>query len=123
MRTSHVVIASLFGIGFIGVIRHLSRRGLLSIRYTLGWLLIGALALLYPLLLVVSREVSDFIHVQPAAILLGLPLIIVGLVCIQLSISVSGLIEQVRTLIETVAILRSRLDSEQPTRTDDRAEP
>jgi hypothetical protein len=43
--------------------------------------------------------------VQPSVILLGVPLVIVGVVCIQLSITVSGLTEQVRTLGENVAHL------------------
>lgn len=108
MNTTHALIAILFGFVFVVLIRSLSRRGRLSMRYTLGWLSIGILALLYPGLLWASREISQVLQVQPLAILLGVPLIVTGLVCIQLSISVSGLTEQVRTLAESVAILEAQ---------------
>lgn len=83
-------------------------------RYTLGWLSIGILALMYPALLWASREISQVLQMQPVAILLGVPLIVMGLVCIQLSISVSGLTEQVRTLAESVAILESQSNRTSP---------
>ena len=57
----------------------------------------------YPILLHLSQRLGRILDVQPSVILLGVPLMIVGVVCIQLSITVSGLTEQVRTLGEMVA--------------------
>lgn len=108
MNLFHVLASALIGVTFIVVVRSLSRRGRLSMRYTLGWLLIGLLSLLYPGLLIVARNLADLLEVQPVAILLGMPLVILGLVCVQLSISVSGLTEQVRTLTEIVAVMNSK---------------
>lgn len=107
MNLFHIFVSAMSGVTFIVAVRSLSRRGRLSMRYTLGWLLIGLLSLLYPGLLIVARNLADLIDVQPVAILLGVPLVILGLVCVQLSISVSGLTEQVRTLAEIVAVMNS----------------
>lgn len=106
IHSVHVLLAGISGFAFIGLIRFLSRRGRLSLRYTLGWLIIGLLSLFYPILLLASEWVSELLDIQPAVVLIGLPLIVLLLVCIQLSISVSGLIEQVRVLLEEVAFLK-----------------
>ena len=105
MHIFHAVFAAIFGLVFVSVIRKLSIREKLTMRYTLGWLLIGFLLLGYPLLLLGSQWLGRILDVQQLAILLGIPLIVVGAVCVQLSISVSGLTEQVRTLGEAVAHL------------------
>ena len=106
IHSVHVLLACISGFAFISLIRFLSTRGRLSLRYTLGWLIIGLLSLFYPILLLASEWVSELLDIQPALILIGLPLIVLLLVCIQLSISVSGLIEQVRVLLEEVAFLK-----------------
>ena len=103
MNIAHIIFATIFGLFFLIAIRYLSKRGRLTMRYTLGWLLIGFFILGYPVLLIASQELGQILDMQPSAILLGVPLIIVGLVCLQLSITVSGLTEQVRTLGETIA--------------------
>jgi len=107
MNIAHVVFAAISGLIFLITIRNLSVHGKLTMRYTLGWLLIGFFVLGYPVLLLVSQRLGRILDVQPSVILLGVPLIIVGVVCVQLSITVSGLSEQVRTLGETVAHLNS----------------
>ncbi len=107
MNIAHVISATIFGVIFLIAIRSLSAKGKLTMRYTLGWLSIGFFVLGYPILLIVSQRLGRILVVQPSVILLGIPLIIVGVVCIQLSITVSGLTEQVRTLGETIAHLNS----------------
>ena len=107
MNIAHVISATIFGVIFLIAIRSLSVKGKLTMRYTLGWSSIGFFVLGYPILLIVSQRLGRILVVQPSVILLGIPLIIVGVVCIQLSITVSGLTEQVRTLGETIAHLNS----------------
>ena len=107
MNIAHVISATIFGVIFLIAISSLSVKGKLTMRYTLGWLSIGFFVLGYPILLIVSQRLGRILVVQPSVILLGIPLIIVGVVCIQLSITVSGLTEQVRTLGETIAHLNS----------------
>ena len=105
MNIAHVIFATIFGLIFLIAIRSLSVKGKLTMRYTLGWLSIGLFVLGYPILLIASKRLGRILVVQPSVILLGVPLVIVGVVCIQLSITVSGLTEQVRTLGENVAHL------------------
>lgn len=111
---SHVIVLASAGLLFISAIAHLSRRGRLSMRYTLGWLSIGFLSLLYPLVLIAASEISTFLGVQQLAVFLGMPLIILILVCVQLSISVSGLLERTRTLSESLAILEEHVSAKDP---------
>jgi hypothetical protein len=105
MNKLHLAITLVAGFGFVTCIRFLARRGRLSMRYTLGWLLIGLMFLLYPIIVIAADEISDFLGVQQLAIFLGAPMIILVMVCVQLSISVSGLTEHVRTLTESIALL------------------
>lgn len=107
MNIAHVVFAAVSGLIFLITIRNLSVHGKLTMRYTLGWLLIGFFVLGYPILLLASQRLGRILDVQPSVILLGVPMVVIGIVCVQLSITVSGLSEQVRTLGETVAHLNS----------------
>ena len=106
----HLAVLYSFGLFFIFLIRSLFRRGLLGMRYTLGWFVIGIGSLLYVPLLATSGPIAGYLQIQPVFILLGIPLIVVGLICLQLSISISGLSENVRTLTEMVAILEKTGD-------------
>jgi hypothetical protein len=85
MNKLHLAITLVAGFGFVTCIRFLARRGRLSMRYTLGWLLIGLMFLLYPIIVIAADEISDFLGVQQLAIFLGAPMIILVMVCVQLS--------------------------------------
>jgi len=100
------IISSLFAIAVI----FLSRKGKISFRYTIGWLLLCALSALGGLLLPVIEPLSEklkldafaFVGAAAVAVLLGL--------CIQLSISISGLQRQLRKLNEDFALQSKVLD-------------
>ncbi|MDQ8047083.1 MAG: DUF2304 domain-containing protein, partial [Solirubrobacteraceae bacterium] len=87
----------------------LVRRRLLSIRYGIGWLTVGTLGLIgTPLLTYVSNRL-DIFGFTPTGFSLGVFILFLGLVCLQLSISLSGLHRAIQDITEHAAHLDARL--------------
>jgi hypothetical protein len=87
----------------------LVRRRLLSIRYGLGWLFVALGGIIgAPILSVLSDEVSRF-GFTPTGFSLGVFILFLGLVCLQLSISLSGLHRAVQDLAEHAALVEQRV--------------
>jgi len=87
----------------------LVRAGLLSIRYGLGWSLLGLFGILgAPLLELLSRRVGE-LGFTSTGFSLGVLIVFLGLICLQLSTTVSGLQHAVQDLGEYSALLEQRL--------------
>ncbi|HZV72986.1 MAG TPA: DUF2304 domain-containing protein [Conexibacter sp.] len=87
----------------------LVRRRLLSIRYGMGWLAVSVLGLVgAPLLSMLSSHVRA-IGFTPTGFSLGIFVAFLGLVCLQLSISLSGLHGAVQDLAEHAALVEQRV--------------
>lgn len=87
----------------------LVRRRLLSIRYGLGWLTVSLLGVLgAPVLSVLSTKVQS-VGFTTTGFSLGLFIVFLGLVCLQLSISLSGLHSSVQDLTEHAALVEQRV--------------
>jgi hypothetical protein len=98
-----VVIACL-SIAIAVIVVIVARRGLLTFRYTIGWLsllLVGALSSVF---VQISEPLSSSIGVTPGVIVLTAGLLVLLAICIQLSISISGLQLKMQRLAEVVAI-------------------
>lgn len=87
----------------------LVRRGLLSIRYGMGWLAVSMLAIIgLPLLVVFSDDVRP-LGFSPTGFSVGVFIVFIGLVCLQLSVSISGLHKAIQDLAEHAALTEERL--------------
>jgi uncharacterized membrane protein YeaQ/YmgE (transglycosylase-associated protein family) len=87
----------------------LVRRRLLSIRYGMGWLAVSFVGLVgAPFLSALSSHVNA-IGFTPTGFSLGVFVAFLGLVCLQLSISLSGLHSSVQDLAEHAALVEHRL--------------
>ncbi len=87
----------------------LVRRRLLSVRYGLGWLAVSLVGFVgAPVLSVLSAHV-DALGFTQTGFSLGLFVGFLGLVCLQLSISLSGLHSAVQDLAEHAALVEERL--------------
>jgi Na+/melibiose symporter-like transporter len=87
----------------------LVRRRMLSIRYGLGWLTVSIVGFLgAPLLSVVSSSVHH-LGFTATGFSLGVLIAFLGLVCLQLSISLSGLHRAIQNLTEHAALIEQRL--------------
>ena len=97
------------GIGLLIVVFLLARRGLLSLRYALGWMAVSLLLLGAAVMLVLIGGISHSLPITPTGLLAGVGLAFVLAVCLQLSISLSGQQEAIRALSEANALLVERL--------------
>lgn len=91
-----------------GSVLFLSRRGRLSFRYTAGWLAFFSLAGFLGLFSPLTQPTARWLGVTPGVVLTFAAAVALLAICIQLSISISGLQEQIRRLSEDLAILEEQ---------------
>ena len=113
MTNFQLAIAMILGIVFLLFIRLLSIRGRLSMRYTLGWALVGSSAVLMFPLLGLASFFADWLDIQASIVMLCLPILILLGISVQLSITVSGLTERLRILAEEIAFINAKINSGQ----------
>jgi hypothetical protein len=115
------VLIALGGLGLLVAVFLLARRGLLSLRYALGWMAVSLLLLGAALLLVLIGGISHSLPVTPTGLLAGVGLAFLLAVCLQLSISLSGQQDAIRELSEANALLAERVQRfEDPSRPAER---
>ena len=102
------IIAILLG-AFIFVF---ARRQLISFRYTIGWLGLCTVSLIGALLIPQVEPIADFLKVDPFTVVGGSAFLVLLAICIQLSVSISGLQRQLHDLNEVVALLRDKVENE-----------
>ena len=108
--TFQTIIGALFSLMFLTAVYRLGRSQRLSFRYTVGWMILGALGVLAGLLIPVAEPIAKQLQVAPSALLGVGAVILLVVLCVQLSISISGLQEQVRRIAEEIAFLRQELE-------------
>lgn len=91
---------------YVIVCYRLGTRGKLSFRYTTGWILLFGVGLSSALLIPIVEPTAEYLELSPAAVVAGVGLVLLLAICVQLSVSISGLQEQVRTLSEEISILK-----------------
>ena len=87
----------------------LVRRRLLSIRYGLGWLAVSVIAFVGAPLLSLLEPLVEELGFTATGFSLGVFIVFLGLVCLQLSISLSGLHSAVQDLAEYAALVEARV--------------
>ena len=108
--TFQTIIGALFSLMFLTAVYRLGRSQRLSFRYTVGWMILGALGVLAGLLIPVAEPIAKQLQVAPSALLGVVAVILLVVLCVQLSISISGLQEQVRRIAEETAFLRQEIE-------------
>jgi len=107
-------VAALTGLALLVAVVRLSRRGRLSFRYTMGWIAVASIGILGVFLLPLAAPIAGRLAVSPAALLALVAFIFFLAITIQLSISISGLQQQNRTLAEEIARLRHETRTSPP---------
>jgi Na+/melibiose symporter-like transporter len=87
----------------------LVRRRLLSIRYGLGWLTVSIVGFVGAPLLSFAASRVHHLGFTATGFSLGVMIAFLGLICLQLSISLSGLHRAVQDLTEHAALIEQRL--------------
>ena len=103
------VIVAVGAIAMFSIVFSLSRRGLLSLRYALGWIVVSSAALIGALVTALIGGVGRTLPFTPTGLIAAAGLAFLTLVALQLSISLSGNQDAIRELTETVAFLEERL--------------
>ena len=89
---------------FAMFVLNLSKRGLLSFRYTVGWLVLLGIGAISSVLTPLVRPIANTIGTTEGVVVSAVAITVLLAICIQLSISVSGLQAQIRRIAENVAL-------------------
>ena len=92
------------------VVLRLARRRLLSTRYAIGWLAVGAMVALAAGIMPFVGRIGKLANMSPTAVLLAMSSVLLLVISVQLSISVSQLQQRLRTTAEADALLARRRD-------------
>ena len=87
----------------------LSRRGLLSLRYALGWMAVSTLLVLAAIVIALIGGIGKSLPFTPTGLIAVVGLGFLLMITLQLSISLSGHQEAIRELSEANALLEERL--------------
>ena len=101
---------AIVAVGFIVHIFRLSRRSMLSFRYSIGWFSIMFLGLLAAPLVVIFAPLAEKLKLTPSALLAAISTIAVMVILIQLSVSISGNQRKMDKLVRENALLKEKLD-------------
>ncbi len=104
------LVIALGGVGLAILVLFIARRHLLTLRYTVGWVVLAVVLTLSALLSGFVEPVANAVGMTATGVLLALASGTLLLICIQLSISVSGLSSQLRELTEANALLAARVE-------------
>ena len=104
------LIATIAGVLLAASVYFLARRGRLSFRYTVGWLVLCLLGITAGASLQIVQPLAERLKVTPAALLSIGAIILLLAICVQFSISISGMQEQIRRLTEEAAETKLRFE-------------
>lgn len=103
-ETVHSLLVSTLSSVLMTVIVLLFRKQRISFRYAVGWLGLFVLGLLGALILPLIGPLADKLNLAPISVIAALAVFVLLGICIQLSVSISGLQRQVRQLTEIIAL-------------------
>jgi hypothetical protein len=106
-----MLVAAILGTLVLISVVMLYRRRQLSFRYAVGWTLVATLGILSGVFVWAVEPIAGSLGLSSAALLGLAAFVFVTLIAIQLSISISGLQRQLRTVAEEVARLRLKYHS------------
>ena len=121
-QTVFAIEIAIVAIAFAVHVGRLSRKRMLSFKYTVGWMsvcLFGVFA--SPLVLLVT-PIAEILRLTPTALLVAISTAAVAVILIQLSVSISGNQRKMETLVRENALLRESLGIEMKDKKSDHAE-
>jgi hypothetical protein len=96
-------------VAMFSIVFALSRRGLLSLRYALGWMAVSTLLVIVAIVIALVGGIGKSLPFTPTGLIAVVGLGFLLLITLQLSISLSGHQEAIRELSEANAMLEERL--------------
>jgi hypothetical protein len=96
-------------VAMFSIVFALSRRGLLSLRYALGWMAVSTLLVFVAIVIALVGGIGKSLPFTPTGLIAVVGLGFLLMITLQLSISLSGHQEAIRELSESNALLEERL--------------
>jgi hypothetical protein len=103
------VLAGLGGVALATSALLLARRGLLRLRYALGWICVAACVVALAFLASAIKPLASRFGISPTGLLLALASGVLIIITLQLSIAVSALRDDVQAIAEAHALLAERV--------------
>lgn len=100
----HALLLALVGALLLLIVFVLMRKGLLAIRYGLGWALIGLVAIICAPAIALLEPLASVLGLTVPGLAIAVAVGFLILVALQLSVTLSGMREQVRALAEFAAV-------------------
>ena len=94
---------------FAAYIWRLSRKRLLSFKYTIGWMSVCLFGIFASPLVFLVTPLAKTLRLTPTALLVAMSTIAVAVILIQLSVSISGNQRKMETLVRENSLLRESL--------------
>ncbi|WP_373071029.1 DUF2304 domain-containing protein [Gemmatimonas sp.] len=116
-RPGQIIVISIVSVCLSLIVLSMARRSQLSMRYTLGWIFVAICVAIGGLFGGLVEPFANALDVDSAVLVAGVTATGLLAIAVQLSISVSGLIEISRTLAESLALLQERLEALEAERT------
>ena len=95
---------------FAVVIIRLSRQQSISFRYTVGWLVLCGISMFAGLLIPIIKPLASRLQLDAFTLVGASAIIVLLALCIQLSISISGLQRQLHQVNEDLALFKKEVD-------------
>jgi hypothetical protein len=100
----HSILVSSLSLSFMVVVIHLAQKQKISFRYAAGWISLFGVGLLGGIVVPLVEPLADLLHLAPISIVVGSAVLALLAICVQLTVSISGLQHQVRQLAEKIAL-------------------
>ena len=108
-QTVFALEIALVAIAFAVHVARLSKKRLLSFKYTIGWISVCLVGIFASPLVFLVTPLARLMRLTPTAFLVAISTISVAVILIQLSVSISGNQRKMETLVRENALLRESL--------------
>lgn len=112
------IVAMVFAIH----VGRLSKKRLLSFKYTVGWISVCLFGVFASPLVFLVTPLAEILRLTPTALLVAISTAAVAVILIQLSVSISGNQRKMETLVRENALLRESLGVDMKDKKSDHAE-
>jgi hypothetical protein len=121
-RTVFAIEIAIVAIAFAMHVGRLSRKRMLSFKYTVGWMSVCLFGVFASPLVFLVTPIAEILRLTPTALLVAISTAAVAVILIQLSVSISGNQRKMETLVRENALLRESLGIELKDKKSDHAE-
>ena len=121
-QTVFAIEIAIVAIAFAIHVGRLSRKRMLSFKYTVGWMSVCLFGVFASPLVFLVTPIAEILRLTPSALLVALSTAAVAVILIQLSVSISGNQRKMETLVRENALLRESLGIEMKDKKSDHAE-